>query len=88
MGSVFKIPALIVYVVGGLWGLIVCLGIVSSKAGTLAAIIAFFVLPITLYIAPWYVGFVESNWFPVLLVYGSGIAAAILYGIGALIDGD
>lgn len=88
MGAIFKVPAMILYVLGGLWGLAVCLSIVSGKIGALGAIVAFFLLPITLYLAPWYAGFVEGNWFPVVLVYGSGLGAAVLMWIGSAIDGE
>lgn len=88
MGSIFKVPAGILYVVGGIWGLIVSIGIITSKFGALGGFVAFFLLPFTLYLAPWYVGFVEGNWFPVLLVYGTTIGSAILFGIGAAIDRD
>ena len=88
MGAVFKIPAIIIYVVGGIWGLIICLGIVSSKFGVVGAVIAFFLLPITVYLAPWYAGIAQGNWFPVILVYGTGIGAMILHAIGSAIDRD
>jgi len=88
MGALFKVPAFILYIVGGIWGLIICLGIVSSKFGFFGALVAFFLLPITVYLAPWYAGFAQDNWFPVMLIYGTVIGAAVLYGIGALIDRD
>jgi uncharacterized membrane protein YkgB len=88
MGPIFSALGAFVGFVGGIWGLVVCLGIISSKAGTLAAILAFFILPATLSIAPWYVAFAENNWFPVLLVYGSGIGAVLLYQLGAWIGGE
>jgi hypothetical protein len=88
MGSIFKIPAGIIYVVGGLWGLFICLGIITDALGFIGGAIAFFLLPFTLYFAPWYAAIAKGNWFPLLLVYGSGIAAAILYAIGAAIDKD
>ena len=88
MGALFKVPAFILYIVGGIWGLIICLGIVSSKFGFIGVLVAFFLLPITVYLAPWYAGFAQGNWFPVMLIYGTGIGAAVLYGIGALIDRD
>ncbi|MHB8070180.1 MAG: hypothetical protein ACYDIC_19990 [Desulfobaccales bacterium] len=88
MGLIFKIPAGIVYFVGGLWGLFVCLSIVSRELGFLGGAIGFFLLPVTLYFAPWYEAITYKNWFPVILVYGTTFVAAILYGIGALIDRD
>jgi hypothetical protein len=86
MGLIFKIPAGIIYFGGGLWGLFVCLGIVVDELGFIGGTIAFFLFPVTLYFAPWYAAIAQGNWFPVFLVYGSTIAALILYGIGAAID--
>jgi putative effector of murein hydrolase LrgA (UPF0299 family) len=88
MGAIFSILSAAVGLIGGFWGLIVCLGIISTKAGALAAILSLVLLPATLSIAPWYVAFAENNWFPVLLVYGSGVSAALLYQFGVLIDGE
>lgn len=86
MGAIFKVTALIVYFVGGLWGLFMCLGIVVSKLGFIGGAIAFFFFPITLYFAPWYAALARDDWFPVSLVYGTSIGAAILYSIGSAID--
>ena len=52
MAALFKVPAIIIYVLGGLWGLIICLGIIHSKLGFIATLVAFFVLPATVYLAP------------------------------------
>lgn len=88
MGAIFKIPAGIIYVVGGIWGFVVCLGIIADALGFIGAVIAFFLLPITIYLAPFYAGLAQGNWFPLMLVYGSGIAAMVLYVIGSVIDRD
>lgn len=88
MGSIFKVPAILVWVLGGIWGLFICMGIIYDELGFLGAVIAFFVLPFTLYLAPWYAGFADGNWQPVMVIYGATITAAALYFIGSLIDGD
>jgi hypothetical protein len=88
MGAIFKVPGMILYFVGGLWGLFVCLGIVADTLGFIGAVVALFLLPFTLYLAPWYAGFADGNWFPLLLVYGSGVGAMILIGVGSAIDRD
>jgi len=88
MGVIFKIPAYIVYFVAGLWGFFISLGIVVDNLGFIGGAIAFMFAPVTLAFAPWYEAIAHSNWFPVLLVYGGGIAGSILYGIGYAIDGD
>ncbi|MCD5402151.1 hypothetical protein LR013_06180 [candidate division NPL-UPA2 bacterium] len=88
MGLIFKIPAVIIYIVAGLWGFFICLGIVVDHLGFIGDAIAFFLFPVTLVFAPWYEALANSNWFPLMLVYGGGIGASILYGIGSAIDGD
>lgn len=88
MGSIFKIPAFIIYFVAGLWGFFICLGIVVDELGFIGGAIAFLLAPVTLAFAPWYEALANSNWFPIMLVYGGGIGASILYGIGSAIDGD
>jgi len=88
MGAIFKVPALIIYFVGGIWGLIICLGIVSEHLGTIGVIVGMLIFPAVLYLAPWYAGFADGNWFPVMLIYGTTIAYVILHTIGSLIDKD
>ncbi len=68
MGAIFKIPAVIIYFVAGLWGFIVSLGIVVDHLGFIGGVIAFFLAPVTLALAPWYEALANSNWFPVMLV--------------------
>lgn len=88
MGAIFKIPAYITYFVAGLWGSFICLGIVVDHLGFISGVIAFFLAPITFLVVPWYEALANSNWFPIMLAYGGGIGATILYGIGSAIDGD
>jgi len=88
MGMLFKVPAFIIYFVAGLWGLLISLGIVVDELGFIGGVIGFMFFPVTLAFAPWYAGLAYGIWFPVILVYGGGIAAAVLYGIGSAIDGD
>jgi hypothetical protein len=47
-----------------------------------------FLLPITLYISPWYVAFVDGNWHPVIVIFGSAALAFSLGLVGILIDRD
>ena len=88
MGIIFKIPAFIIFFLAGLWGFFITLGIVVDNLGFIGGAIAFMLAPVTLAFAPWYEALAHSNWFPVILVYGGGIGAWILYFIGASIDGD
>lgn len=88
MGAIFKVPAAIVYFVVGLWGFFICVGIVVDNLGFIGGAVAFLVAPVTLVFAPWYEALASTNWFPVILVYGGGVGASILYAIGYAIDGD
>lgn len=88
MGAVFKVPAVVIFLVVALWGFFVSMGIVTDHLGFLGGLIAFIFFPVTLGVAPWYAAIAESNWFPLLLVYGGGITASILFAIGAAIDKD
>jgi hypothetical protein len=88
MGIVFKIPAIIVSLVSGVWGFFICMAIVTDALGFIGGAIAFMFFPIALAFAPWYAAIANANWFPLLLVYGGGLGAAALYGIGVAIDGD
>ncbi|MBW1976171.1 MAG: hypothetical protein JRI45_11540 [Deltaproteobacteria bacterium] len=88
MGAIFKIPAFVIYFVAGLWGFFICLRIVVDHLGFIGGMIAFFLFPATLAFAPWYEALANANWFPLILVYGGGIGASILYAIGSAMDGD
>ncbi len=87
MGIIFKAPAVFIYVIAGLWGLYISFGIIQAAAGTIVAFLGLFLAPVLLGLAPWYAGFVQGDWFPLLLVYGGGIGASILFAIGSSIDG-
>jgi hypothetical protein len=88
MGTIFKVPAVVIYIVAGLWGFFVSLGIVIDAVGFIGGVIAFALFPVTLAFAPWYAALAHGNWFPLILVYGGGIIASVLYAVGAAIDKD
>jgi hypothetical protein len=88
MRAIFKVPAYVIYLVGGIWGFFISMGIVTDELGFIGGAVAFVVAPFTLAFAPWYAAIADNNWFPVGLVYGGGITASIFYGVGSAIDGD
>lgn len=88
MQGVLKAVAVVVYFVVGLWGFVVCLAIVVENFSFVGGIIAFSIFPVTLIFAPWYEALANGNWFPVLLVYGGGTVATILYGWAFAIGED
>jgi len=86
MGKLFIAPAVVIYVVGGLWGLFVTLSIVYQVGGTLLTVVAFFLAPFVLYLAPWYVLLARGDWFPLALIYGTTVLSGLLFGIGQMFD--
>lgn len=88
MGLIFKIPAFLIYFVAGIWGFFICLGIVVDQLGFIGGAVAFVIFPVTLTFAPVYAALADSNWFPLILIYGGGVGASVLYAIGAAIDRD
>ncbi len=88
IGGIFKVIAVIVYVGFGLWGLIITLAIVNQAAGFWGVVIGFFIFPVTLAAAPWYALVAWGTWFPLVVVYGGGISATILFVLASVISGD
>lgn len=88
MGLVFKVLAILIFALGGVWGTLICLKIVTDALGFIGGVIAFFLFPITVVFAPFYAGLAHENWFPLILVYGTGISGSVLYGLGLKISGN
>ena len=82
IGYVFFGAGFLVWLVAGLWGLFICLRIISVELGFIGTIFAFMLFPATVAVAPWYIGLKFAYWFPVILIYGGGFAGTIFYGIG------
>lgn len=88
MGLIFKVPGYIIYLVAGIWGMFISLGIVVDNVGFIGGMIAFILFPFTLAFAPLYAALADGNWFPLILIYGGGICATVLIAIGMFIDKD
>ena len=88
MGLVCKIMAFVIYFAAGFWGFFTCLGIIVDHLGPIVGAVAVILLPVTLAFTPWYEAISNSDWHLVILVYGGGIGATMLYFIGSAIDAD
>ena len=88
LSGIFKTLGCIVFAIFGLWGFIIELVIINEVAGFWGLVIGFMLLPVTFVVAPWYALVAWGNWFPLLIVYGGGISAAVLFGIGLSLSGD
>ena len=75
MDYFFKVVAVIILA----WGFIVCLSSVFNTLGFFGGVLALFFFPITLFLVPWYEGLINSNWFPLFMVYGGGAVAFFLF---------
>lgn len=88
LGTPFIAIGGIVYAICALIGFIISLMIVSEVAGFWGVVLGITLFPVVLVAAPWYALVSWGNPIPLILIYGGGILAAILYGIGRLIYGS
>jgi hypothetical protein len=88
IGGIFMALGYIAFAIFGLWGFIIELSILHTVAGFGGVVIGFILLPIMFLAAPWYALVAWGTWFPVLIVYGGGIFAVVLLGIGSAITDD
>ena len=88
IAGILKVIGGILYFGFGIWGLIIVLSIINHAAGFWGVVVGFFIFPVTLVAAPWYALVACGSWFPLLVVYGGGIIASVLYGFGSLIARD
>jgi hypothetical protein len=79
MSAILKVTSFLLFIFASLYGLILCFGIVQYVFGTFIAFLSIFLLPFLLGLAPWYALFANGDFIPLLVVYGGGIPAGILY---------
>jgi len=89
MGNLLKFPALIIFFIGGIWGFFLSIKILQDWMGDIIGfIVGIFLVPFLLTIAPLVDGFLNGNWLPAQVVYGSTFLGGLLFAIGSAIDGD
>jgi len=79
VSGILKITAILLFLFAGLYGLMLCFSIVQQIFGTFVAYLSIVLLPFLLGLAPWYALFANGDFIPLLVVYGGGIPATILY---------
>ena len=79
MSGILKITAILLFLFAGLYGLMLCFSIVQQVFGTFVAFLSLVFLPFLLGLAPWYALFANGDFIPLLVVYGGGIPAGVLY---------
>ena len=86
MAAIFRMLGMLAYLVAGLLGLIICLQIIVEVGGVVLAVIAFFLFPAALGIAPWIPLLADGDWTPLLIVYGGGLVGIALFAAAAALD--
>jgi hypothetical protein len=86
MGAILSMLGLLTYVVVGLLGLIMCVGILLNAGGPILAIVGFFLFPIAMAVAPWIPVVTAGNWTAVLVIYGGGLLGVVLNGVGGALE--
>lgn len=81
IGRAIQIPCVII-------GSLLCLGIVFDKLGFILGVIGVFLFPVAAGVVPWYAGFADGYWLPLILVYGGSFGGGAIVALGAAIDGD
>ncbi len=74
------------YFVFGIWGFIISLQILNYVGGFLLVTIGFIFFPVAYTVAPWYALVEFNTFFPLIISYGGGIIATVLYFIGGLLQ--
>lgn len=88
LGALIRAAAIGVLVIGGLWGFLLSLEIISEAAGQWGVVVAVVLAPISIAAIPVYAGFAWGEWVPMALNYGGGIASALLLYLGATLAGE
>jgi len=73
-----KALAMIIYFGSGIVSFFWSMAVIIENLGFIGGLIAFFVLPVTILFAPFYVGFSTGNWTLLAITYGGGVVATII----------
>jgi hypothetical protein len=87
-GKVVNGVGAVLFVVTGIWGLVLSLDIITDVIGFWGMIVAIILAPITFFAVPIYAGLAMGIWFPVLLNYGGCLLAVLLMAVGTRLDRD
>lgn len=87
-GKVVNGVGALLFVVTGIWGLVLSLDIITDVIGFWGMVAAIILAPITFFAVPLYAGIAMGIWFPVLLNYGGCLVAILLMALGSRLDRD
>ena len=73
--------AYFVWLVTGVWGLIMSLALIGYLVGFWGVVFGLVLAPLTLAVGPWIAIFKWGTWIPLVITYGGAILGAALYAI-------
>ena len=88
MGRLLTMLGWIVFIAAGIWGFVLCLGIVHELLGIIGVIVGLFLFPALVGLAPWAALLLWGVWTPLIVVYGGGILSYLLRLAGAALSTD
>lgn len=74
-----KALGMIVFFGAGIISFFWSMGVIIDNLGFFGGLVAFFFLPLTIAFAPFYVGFTTGDWTLLVITYGGGIGASIIF---------
>lgn len=93
VGGILMFIAGVIYLIGALIAFIITISILFDAVGLIWTIIlATFLMPATVLLAPIYAAFAWGIWLPLLIIYGGGLLMWILFlilgGLGSVMMDD
>lgn len=67
----------------GVWSTWLCVALVREVGGLWQAVVAAVLFPVTLAVVPWYAALARGDWTPLLVGWGGGLVALLVFGVGA-----
>jgi hypothetical protein len=86
LGKAVNGAGALLFVVTGIWGLVLSLDIITDVIGFWGMIAAIILAPVTFFAVPLYAGLAQGIWFPVVLNYGGCLLAVLLMAVGSRLD--
>jgi hypothetical protein len=82
MHLIFKSLGYLVYWVTGFWGVFILLHYLNDNWGFWGVIGGIALAPITCFVTPFYMGFVDGDWFLLILAASGIMISSIFHGLG------
>ena len=86
IGIFLRIFAYVVYLIAGLWGVILCWRFLVDAVGVFFALVCFLFFPVVFALVPWLDVFFNGNWLTVQVCWGGWLFATMLFRIADRLD--